>query len=482
MSFALIFRIQGFLLALLAVSMCAPLLVGIGHGQYSQQPLAASILITLLCGLALIRLLPDTQKQINQREGFLIVSLGWILASAFGSLPFLFSGTFETFTDAFFETVSGFTTTGSTVLINIEAQPLAILFWRSMIQWLGGMGIILFSIAILPMLGIGGMQLFKAEVPGPVVEKIKPRIAETARSLWKIYLLLSLTLTLLLLAGGMNLFDALCHTFTTMATGGFSTRNASIESFGNPFIEGVIIVFMFAAGMNFVLHYRLFHGRFKSLRSDSEFHFYLFIWAAAIALISLNLYGSTSGSSIFTTLRHSAFQVTSLMTTTGFSSTNFDSWPNFSKTILLLLMFIGGCAGSTAGGMKCIRSLLICKSSYRELFYAVHPHAVATVKVGGRVISEPILRAVIGFVLLYILLFILGSLGMTFCGLDFVSAISAVAACISNVGPGFAAVGPYENFFFIPAAGKWILMLMMLLGRLEIYTLLIVLVPEFWRK
>jgi len=481
MSFALIFRIQGFLLILLGLSMCAPLLAGLACDQYAQQPFMLSIVCTLLCGATLIWCLPSSQKQISQREGFLIVSLGWILASLFGALPFLISGTFETFTDAFFETVSGFTTTGSTVLRDIEAQPLSILFWRSMIQWLGGMGIILFSIAILPMLGIGGMQLFKAEVPGPVVEKIKPRIVETARSLWKIYLLLSLILALLLLAGGMNLFEALCHTFTTMATGGFSTRNASIEAFGNPFIEMVTIVFMFAAGMNFVLHYRLFHGRFKSLRMDREFLFYCSIWAAAIALVTLNVYAGTC-SSLSTALRHAAFQVTSMLTTTGYSSTNFDTWPYFSKTILLLLMFIGGCAGSTAGGMKCIRSLLICKASYRELFYAVHPHAVATVRVGGRVIAEPILRAVAGFVLLYILLFILGSLGMTFCGLDLVSAVSAVAACLCNVGPGFGAVGPYENFFAIPAIGKWILMLMMLLGRLEIYTLLIVLVPEFWRK
>ena len=481
MSFALIFRIQGFLLAILGLSMCAPPLIGVAYGQYAQQPFIFSILITLLCGLALIVCLPSTQKQISQREGFLIVALGWIMASLFGSLPFLFGGTFAGLTDACFETVSGFTTTGSTVLKHIEGLPLSILFWRSMIQWLGGMGIILFSIAILPMLGIGGMQLFKAEVPGPVVEKIKPRIAETARSLWKVYALLSLAMTLLLMLCGMDLFEALCHTFTTMATGGFSTRDKSIESFGNPMIEVVIIVFMFAAGMNFILHYRVLHGKFKSLRMDREFLVYLSITVVAILLISLNLHDHNGGD-MLTALRHGAFQVVSILTTTGYSSANFDSWPHFTKLILLLLMFIGGCAGSTAGGIKCIRGMLVCKSTYRELFYAVHPHAVSSVKIAGKAIPDSIVRAACGFVLLYVLIFIIGSIGMALCGLDIVSAVSAAAACLGNVGPGLAAVGPYENFAFIPAVGKWILIMLMLIGRLEIYTLLILLVPEFWRK
>jgi len=481
MSFSLIFRVQGFLLVILGLSMCAPLLVGIAYGQHSQQPFIISILLTLLCGGVLIWALPATRRQISQREGFLIVSLGWVVASLFGSLPFLFEGTFATITDACFETVSGFTTTGSTVLADIEAQPPAILFWRSMIQWLGGMGIILFSIAILPMLGIGGMQLFKAEVPGPVVEKIKPRIVETARSLWKVYALLSAVLTLLLMLCGMSLFEALCHTFTTMATGGFSTRNSSIESFGNPMVEIILTVFMFAAGMNFVLHYWSLHGKFKQLRVDREFIFYASITAVAVILVSLSLYGGTT-EGMPTALRHSAFQVVSILTTTGYSSANFDAWPHFSKMILLVLMFIGGCAGSTAGGMKCIRALLLCKVGYRELFFTVHPHAVSSIKVAGKAVAEPILRAIVVFVTLYILIFIIGSLGMSQCGLDTVSALSSAAACLGNVGPGLGAVGPYGNFAFIPAFGKWLLIALMLLGRLEIYTLLILLIPEFWRK
>jgi trk system potassium uptake protein TrkH len=435
----------------------------------------------VLTGTCLILTCPASEKQITHREGFLIVSLGWIFAALFGCLPFIFDNTFSSFSDAYFETVSGFTTTGATVISNIEALPKSILFWRSMVQWLGGMGIILFSIAILPLLGIGGMQLYKAEVPGPVVEKIKPRIAETARSLWKVYILLSLTEALLLLLAGMDLFDAVCHTFTTMATGGFSTRNQSIESFQNPYIDMIIIIFMFSAGMNFSLHYRVFHGNLKSLRLDKEFLFYLSLLVIATVLLTLSVQ-HTVYDNIFSSLRNSAFQATSIMTTTGFSTANFDTWPLFSKFILLILMFIGGCAGSTGGGMKCIRILLMFKRTYRELFYMVHPHAVASVKIGGRSIPDNILRGVSGFVILYVIIFIFGSLVMSLCGLDFITAMSSVAASLGNIGPGLAGVGPYENFQLIPLAGKWTLILMMLLGRLEIFTLLILFVPEFWRK
>ncbi|MFC1590991.1 TrkH family potassium uptake protein [Thermodesulfobacteriota bacterium] len=482
MSYGLILRIQGFLLIFLGISMCAPALVAVAYGDFDVQAFLLSIIITLLTGLLLIFIYPASEKQISHREGFIIVSLGWILAAFFGSLPFVFSETFPTFTDAYFETVSGFTTTGATIIADIEAMPHAILFWRSMIQWLGGMGIILFSIAILPLLGIGGMQLYKAEVPGPVVEKIKPRIAETARSLWKVYILLSLAEMLLLMLAGMNLFDAVCHTFTTMATGGFSTKNKSIESFNNSYIEIIIIVFMFAAGMNFALHYRVFHGKLKSFIHDKEFLFYACFLCGATLLCTISLqFGSVEGD-IATRLRLAAFQATSIMTTTGYSTANFNVWPYFAQYILLLLMFVGGCAGSTGGGIKCIRILVILKRCYRELFYIIHPHAVASVKISGKTIPENILRGLTGFVILYVLIFIIGSLAMSMCGLDFMTAVSAVAASLGNIGPGFAGVGPYENFLFIPATGKWMLILLMLLGRLEIFTLLILFVPEFWRR
>jgi len=481
MSFSLIFRIQGFLLLFLGISMCLPSAVALCYREDALLSFLSAAVITILSGLCFILICPSSEKQITHREGFLIVSLGWIFAAFSGSLPFLFENTFSSFSDTYFETVSGFTTTGATVISNIEALPKSILFWRSMIQWLGGMGIILFSIAILPLLGIGGMQLYKAEVPGPVVEKLKPRIAETAKSLWKVYILLSLSETLLLLFGGMNLFDAVCHTFTTMATGGFSTRNNSIQSFQNPYIEVILIVFMFAAGINFSLHYRIFHGNIKSLWKNKEFVFYLSFLCICILLLTFSVQ-NTIYDNIFSSFRYTAFQATSIMTTTGYSTANFDTWPLFSKFILLILMFVGASAGSTGGGIKCIRILLILKMSYREIFYMVHPHAVASVKIGGRSIPENILRGVSGFVILYLLIFISGSFAMSLCGLDFITAISSVAASLGNIGPGLAGVGPYENYQFIPLAGKWILILMMLMGRLEIFTLLILFIPEFWKK
>jgi len=481
MSFALIFRIQGFLLLFLGSTMSVPSAVALYYRETSFSSFIAAITINILTGLFLILVCPSSEKQISHRDGFLIVSLAWIFAAFFGSLPFLFDNTFSSFTNAYFETVSGFTTTGATVLGNIEVLPRSILFWRSMIQWLGGMGIILFSIAILPLLGVGGMQLYKAEVPGPVVEKIKPRIAETARSLWKVYIVLSALQALLLMVSGMNLFDAVCHSFTTMATGGFSTRNLSIESFQNPYVELVCIVFMFAAGMNFAMHYRLFHGNVKNFVKDREFLFYFFCLFFCVLLVFMVLNGSVYDNSLVS-LRKAAFQVTSIMTTTGYSTANFDTWPVFTKFVLLILMFVGGSAGSTGGGIKCIRILLIIKKCYRELFYMVHPHAISSVKIGGKSIPENILRSVSGFVILYILIFITGTLAMSLCGIDLISSLSSVAASLGNIGPGLAGVGPYENFSAIPFFGKWILIFLMLMGRLEIFTLLILFTPEFWKK
>ncbi len=462
--------------------MAAPAGIALFYGDHALAAFVFSAALTFLFALLLIILCPKTDKQISHREGFVIVSMGWILAALFGSLPFLFDSTFTSFTNAYFETVSGFTTTGATVLSNIESYPKSILFWRSMIQWLGGMGIILFSIALLPLLGIGGMQLYKAEVPGPVIEKIKPRIAETARSLWKVYVFLSLAEMLLLMIAGMSAYDAACHTFTTMATGGFSPYSKSVEAFSNPAVEIIIICFMLAAGMNFAQHYRILHGNIKPVARDAEFRFYLFFLAAATLVLFLSLQSSAPDRPVADTLRTTAFQATSIMTTTGYSTTNFDTWPVFSKFILLVLMFVGGCAGSTGGSIKCIRIFLILKRCYREIFYIIHPHAVASVKIGGKSVPEEVLRGLSGFILIYLLIFVFGSAGMTLCGMDIVTAVSSVAASLGNIGPGLGGVGPYENFFFIPSPGKWLLILLMLLGRLEIFTLLILFVPEFWKK
>ena len=480
MSISLILRTQGMLLVFLGITMTVPGMIALFYNEQTFNSFFTAAIITVLIGLLLTSVFKPLKKQISHREGFLIVALGWVLATFFGSLPFLLESTFSSFTDTYFETVSGFTTTGSTVLINVEILPKSILFWRSMIQWLGGMGIILFSIAILPLLGIGGMQLYKAEVPGPVLEKMTPRIAETARSLWKIYLMLSITQVMLLMFFGMNLFDAVCHSFTTMATGGFSTKNKSLESFNNSGLEIICIFFMFAAGINFSLHYRLFNGKIKSFLKDREFRTYFSILLIATLFIALCL--TANGKPFFISLKNAAFQSVSIMTTTGYSNTNFDQWPSFIKIILFLLMFIGGSAGSTGGGIKCIRILLLIKMAYREFITMIHPHAVTSVKIAGKSVSQNILKSISVFVVCYMLLFIFGSLSMSLCGLDFITSISSTAASLGNIGPGLAGVGPYENYQFIPVFGKWTLIVLMLLGRLEIFTILIIFIPEFWKK
>jgi trk system potassium uptake protein TrkH len=343
------------------------------------------------------------------------------------------------------------------------------------------MGIILFSIAILPLLGVGGMELYKAEVPGPSPDKIKPRIAETARILWKVYLLLSAIEVLLLCAGGMGIFDALCHTFTTLATGGFSTRTLSIEYFNNSYFETVFTVFMLLAGINFSLHYRLLFGNVKQFWQNSECRFFLLVFLISSLIITFDLKLSFFDS-YSSSLRHAVFQVASILTTTGYSSHDFGQWPALSQYLLLILMFIGGCTGSTGGSIKCFRIILLVKQGYRELYRMIHPHAVKPIKLAGRRVSPGVMEGVWGFFFLYFFLFALSSLIMSLLGLDLIAAISSVAACIGNVGPGLGAVGPAENYAQLPSLGKWVLSFCMLLGRLEIYTVLVLFVPEFWKK
>jgi trk system potassium uptake protein TrkH len=343
------------------------------------------------------------------------------------------------------------------------------------------MGIILFSIAILPLLGVGGMELYKAEVPGPTPDKIKPRITETARILWKVYLLISALEVFLLCAGGMKLFDALCHTFTTLATGGFSTKNTSIEYYHNPYLEIVFIVFMLVAGINFSLHYRLLLGNVKSFWKSSELRFFFSVFLIASLIITINLRLNLFNS-LASSLRYASFQVASILTTTGYSSNNFGEWPVLSQYLILLLMFIGGCTGSTGGSIKCFRIMLLLKQGYRELYHMIHPRAVVPVKLTGKSVPPNIMESVWGFFFLYILLFAICSLIMTLLGLDLITAISSVAACIGNVGPGLSAVGPAENYYHLPMLGKWLLTFCMILGRLEIYTVIVLFIPEFWKK
>jgi len=481
MRLGMIFRIMGALIFFLGLTMIFPILFSLYYRDGDFWALVVSAAITAGAGAFLFLISRGTNQEIFHREGFAIVALGWASAALFGSLPYLLAGVLPSFVEAYFEATSGFTTTGATVLAAIEGVPRGILFWRSLTHWLGGMGIIVLSIAILPFLGVGGMQLFKAEVPGPVADKLKPRIAETAKILWKVYILISGAETLLLMAGGMSLFEALCHTFGTMATGGFSTRNVSIGSYDKAYFDGVIVIFMILAGTNFSLHYQALTGDFRTFYRNSEVRFYWATLAGATLLVTLILRVQMYDT-LATAFRFASFQVTSIMTTTGYTTADFEKWPSFVQYTLVVLMFIGGSAGSTGGGMKCIRILLLLKQGRRELSRLIHPHGVIPVRLGGQVVSDGVIQSVWGFFFLFILVFVLASAAMSLLGLDIITAFVSVAATINNIGPGLGAVGPMDNYTSIPVIGKWILTFCMLVGRLELYTIIILLVPEFWRR
>ncbi|HUU49388.1 MAG TPA: TrkH family potassium uptake protein [Nitrospinota bacterium] len=480
MNIRLVVYVLGIVIVGVGLSMLLPIAISLYYQDGDLFSLVYSSMICIFLGL-IVSYSSKEEGDIGIKDGFAIVTFGWISAALFGSLPFLFFGTFNNFTDAFFEAMSGFTTTGATVLANIEKQPHGILVWRSLTQWLGGMGIIVLSIAILPALRVGGMQLFKAEVPGPSQDRLTPRIKDTARLLWMVYVIISATETLLLLLGGMSLFDALNHTFTTMATGGFSTKDASIGAFNSPYFDAVITLFMFMAGINFALHYQMLKGNLKSFFKDTEFLFYLGVVGFFITLVVINLKFSAQ-KPLTDAIRYGSFQVVSIVTTTGYGTADFELWPQFSQYTLLLLMFIGGCAGSTGGSIKNIRILLLIKYAYYELYKLIHPRAIISIKIRDKMVSEDILQGVLGFFLLYMAVFVVSSLFMALLGLDMITAISSVAATIGNVGPGLGMVGPTDNYAHIPFLGKWLLSLCMLIGRLEIYTVLIFFIPEFWKK
>jgi len=419
-------------------------------------------------------------SSLGKREGYVIVSLSWLVISLFGAIPFILSGAIPNFTNAFFETISGFTTTGASILNDIEALPKGLLFWRSMTHWMGGMGIIVLTLAILPFLGIGGMQLFIAEVPGPTPDKIHPRITSTAKRLWGIYVLLTAAETVLLMTGGMDLFDAICHAFGTMATGGFSTQNASIANY-SPYIQYIIILFMIFAGINFTLHYLALHGKLKTVWKNEELRYYLKLMGSVTIIIAVSLV-LIHGSGIEKGFRDALFQVVSITTTTGFVTTNYLNWPFFLWMIIFILMFAGGCAGSTGGSIKMVRQLLLLKNSLLELKRLIHPHAIIPVRINDKPVSQDITSNILAFFLIYILIFSLGSVFMSFIGLEFESAVGAVAATLGNIGPAIGSVGPVSNYADIPVVGKWFLSFLMLLGRLELFTILILLSPAFWKR
>ena len=482
MRWRLILHVVGLLTLFFGLTMALPLVVSLLFEDGSGIPMLLSLAITILFGASLTFGFRGTKiADIRQREGMAIVFFGWTAMGLFGALPFFLAGEGVSFTNAFFESVSGFTTTGSSILTNIEQHAEGILFWRSFIQWLGGMGIIVLSLAVLPFLKVGGMQLYKAEVPTPVPDKLKPRIQETAVTLWKVYIMFTFLQVLLLLAGGMNLYEAVCHAFTTMPTGGFSIKNTSIAHYNSIYFDTVFILFMLMAGINFSLHYQMLKGKPLAIWRDAEGRFFLFLSLVLVLLVSWNIYGevyNTLGESI----RYGAFQVVSILTTTGFATADYETWPAMSQIILFLCMFIGASAGSTGGGIKCLRLMLLFKYCARELFLLVHPRSITHIKINGKPIPEEIIRSVIGFLALYIGLFAVCTVILSGLGVDFVTSLTAVASCIGNIGPGFGMVGPAENYAVIPTLGKWLLIWCMLLGRLEIYTVIILLAPEFWRK
>ena len=470
----------GAFLCFLALSMIFPLLVSLYYQDNTTIAFAISLSVTILSGLLLWKFTP-AGDQIRIRDGFAIVTFSWIFMAAFGSLPFLISGEIPSVTDAFFETMSGFTTTGATILEDIEVVPRALLFWRSLIQWLGGMGIIVLSVAVLPLLGVGGMQLFRAEVPGPTKDKLSPRVRDTAKILWGVYVLISAVETVLLMIGGLNLYDALCHTFTTMATGGFANYNASIGHFQNPFVQYVFIVFMFMAGVNFSLHFRMLKGDLRACWRDSEFLFYVTLLLIGTLVLGLATGFSSTFSTTGETIRHSLFQSVSIMTTTGYVTADYETWPYVAQALIFLFMFVGGCAGSTGGSIKVVRLLLLLKATISEIKKLIHPHGVIPVRIGGKPVSRDIISNILGFFFLYILIFYVGFLVMSALGLDMRSALSSVAATLGNVGPGFGVIGPTHTYATIPAAGKWFLTFLMLTGRLEIFTVIILFSRSFWK-
>ena len=475
-------HILGQFLAVLGVLMLGHAVLGVAAGWNGTREMLLGGLVTALPGVALWRLNPAPARPLTQREALLLVCAVWVALAAFGGLPFYFSPHFPTFVDAFFEAASGFTTTGATVLSEVEVLPPPVQLWRHFTHWIGGMGIVLLGIAILPLVGHGGLQLYRAEFSGARSEKLKPRLAETAAALWRIYAALTALEVAALMIAGLSAFDAVCHTFSTLGTGGFSTRTASVAAFDSALVEGIIVVFMLLSGMSFILHYRVFvEGRTRGALADIELRSYAAVAAAASLVTAVTLMRAPGGAP-GPAVRAALFQVSSIMTTTGFVTADFELWPPFAQVVLLTLMFIGGCTGSTAGGLKVSRILLLAKVVHREFKRMVERRGVFTVRLGGQVVGEDAVQSLLSLVHLALVINFAAVLALAAMGIDIVTAISAVAATMFNVGPGLGAVGPTDHYAHLPAAAKWVLSFCMIAGRLEFYTLLVVLTPAFWRR
>ena len=485
MNFKLVFHIVGTFLKFFGLLLFIPAICSLIYRDGDLYIFITTAFVTVISGLLLEMLCRESieVKELNRKEAFFIALSCWVVASVFGAIPYFLMPIFSSPIDALFESISGYTTTGATVLTDIESLPHGILFYRSFTQWLGGMGIIVLGIAILPKLSVGGVQLMGTESPGPIMEKITPKIAETAKKLWFVYIALSLLLIVLLLLSDMPIFDSIVTSFSTLSTGGFSIKNSSIEGYNSSLIEAIITLFMFLGGINFLMHYYVFTGKFSKIVKNSELKFYALLAVFFVLVVSVDLW-SSHYPNYFEALRHSSFQVISILTTTGFNSVDFDVWTEFSIFLLFALMFIGACSGSTSGSVKVLRILILIKNIFvREINKLVKPNAVLLVKVNNRTVPEAVIASVTSFFLLYIMVFVISVLVILAVeDISLMGALSACAASIGNVGPGFEEVGATHNYNFLSGFSKLWLCLLMLLGRLELFTVFVIFTPMFWRK
>ena len=494
LNYKIIFYLMGLLIVVNGGFMLLSSTISFYYKDGVGNQMVIAGIVTILIGVIFMLSTKNHRKDLQKRDGYIIVTFGWIFMSLTGTLPYIFTGSIPSFTNAFFETMSGYTTTGASILNDIESVPYGVLFWRSITHWIGGMGIIVLAIAILPLLGIGGMELFAAEAPGPSSDKLHPRITDTAKRLWIIYVGYTIAETILLKVAGMSFFDAINHSLSTLSTGGFSTKNASIAHWNNqPMIQYIIMFFMFLAGTNFVLSYFMFKRKFRKIFHDEEFKFYLIAVVAISIMASLVIYyqvditQSTVDHPMVlgryeSGFRHSLFQVLAIITTTGFVSADYTIWTPFLTLLFFGLMFLGGSAGSTAGGVKVVRHILLIKNGILEFRRTLHPRAILPVRYNSKAIQQPIVFNVLAFFILYMLSFIIGVLVFSWMGLDFKTALGGAASSLGNVGPALGDLGPVDNYASLPSPAKWWAAFLMLIGRLELFTVLILLTPYFWRN
>ncbi|MDH6353811.1 trk system potassium uptake protein TrkH [Dysgonomonas sp. PH5-45] len=478
-----IFKTLGFLLIIESMFMMVSTVVSFYFQEQCSDWLLLSGVITIISGVFL-RIIGTEhyEKPIGKRESFLVVALCWVVMSAFGMLPYYFSGVIPNVSDAFFETMSGFTTTGSTIILDIDSVPKGLLFWRSLTQWIGGIGIIVFALAFLPMIGGNASVLYDAETTGIVHERFRPRVAQIAKRIWGTYIAITVILCILLFLGPMNLFDSICHSLATLSTGGYSTKQASIAYWNSPYLEYVISVFMFIGGTNFALIFFLFKGKPQRLLKDEEFRWYGVICLIFIALISSCLIMSGQIKDVEYALRTSLFQVTSVITTTGFATVDYMNWGAFYTLSICLLMLFCACAGSTSGGVKIVRIIILCKNAVNEFKRQVHPNAILPVRLNGNVIPIEIVTKILAFIFLYLAILVVSFLVLSFTGMGFEESVGSAISCMGNVGPGLGSVGPSGHFADVPTFSKWYLCFLMMTGRLELFTVLSLFMPAFWKR